>query len=83
MPGKAFIDEKVYDLEGGLDPEEIVQKIVSLGPQKVQEEEMSLIMGYPNTYTFTKSLAERALKKLHGDLPTTILRPSIIISCYE
>ena len=66
-----------------MDPEVQVKKIIALGPQKVQEDETKLIMGYPNTYTFTKSLTERALKKLHGNLKTSIVRPSIIISCYE
>lgn len=81
--GNVFIEEKIYDAEGGADPEDVVERIVSMGPQKVQEEEAKLLGAYPNTYTFTKSLAEKAIKKLHGELPTTILRPSIIISCYD
>ena len=28
-------------------------------------------------------MAERALKKNRGDLPVTIVRPSIIVSCYK
>lgn len=38
---------------------------------------------YPNTYTFTKAFAERVLKKRRGSLPVTILRPSIIVACYD
>lgn len=42
------------------------------------------IMGkYPNTYTFSKSMAERVLARKHGNVPTTICRPSIIICCSE
>lgn len=44
---------------------------------------MKLIHKYPNTYTFTKSMAERMLKKNSGSLKITIIRPSIIISCYD
>ncbi len=44
---------------------------------------MKLIHKYPNTYTFTKSMAERMLKKKSGNLKITIIRPSIIISCYQ
>lgn len=44
---------------------------------------MKLIHKYPNTYTFTKSMAERMLKKNSAGLKITIIRPSIIISCYE
>lgn len=76
-----MIEEKVYD--GRMDPEEQVASILALGPQKVLEQEKALIGKFPNTYTFTKNLAERALKKLHGSLPTTIVRPSIIIGCYK
>jgi thioester reductase-like protein len=61
MDGNSLIDEKIYALEGDLDPEEVVRSIIRLGPQRVQEDEEKLIMGYPNTYTFSKSLAERAL----------------------
>jgi fatty acyl-CoA reductase len=49
----------------------------------VQEQEAAILGSYPNTYTFTKAYAERALKKRRGDLPVTILRPSIITSCYD
>ena len=43
-----------------------------------------MILGtYPNTYTFTKAFAERVLKKKRGNLPVTILRPSIIVACYD
>jgi alcohol-forming fatty acyl-CoA reductase len=78
-----FVEEKIYDLESGMDPELVVKKIVDMGPLKVQELEQEIIGNYPNTYTFTKSMAERTLKKIHGDLPISIVRPSIIISCYD
>lgn len=81
--GNNFIEEKIYDLEGGLDPEDVVAKIQNMGPLAVKEKESQILGRYPNTYTFTKSLAERVLKKTHGNVPTTILRPSIIISCYD
>lgn len=52
-----------------------------MGPQKVQENEKKILGNYANTYTFSKSLAERTLKKRRGNLPCTILRPSIICAC--
>ena len=60
----------------------MIADILKLGPQKVQEQEKNIVGGYPNTYTFTKSLAERALKKNRGSLPVVIVRPSIIQGCY-
>jgi len=37
-------------------------------------------LGWPNTYTFTKSLGESALAKEGRDLPVAIVRPSIVES---
>ena len=37
--GNNFIEEKIYDLDGGLDPEDIVQKIQNMGPLAVKEKE--------------------------------------------
>ncbi|KAF6153512.1 hypothetical protein GIB67_027379 [Kingdonia uniflora] len=36
--------------------------------------------GWPNTYAFTKAMGEMLIGLLRGDLPVTILRPSIITS---
>jgi len=49
----------------------------------VKENEKKLIRGYPNTYTFTKSMAERMIKKLYTDRRASIVRPSIVIGTYE
>lgn len=37
--------------------------------------------GHPNTYTFTKCLAERILVERKGDVPLTLLRPSVVSAC--
>lgn len=37
-------------------------------------------MGFTDIYSFTKAMAERAVVELHGDLPLSIVRPSIIES---
>ena len=78
-----YIEEKVSDLPGGQDSDELIQGIINMGPQKVAELESKIIGKYPNTYTFTKSMAERSLKKHRGNLRIAIIRPSIIISCYD
>ncbi|XP_073829422.1 fatty acyl-CoA reductase wat-like [Musca autumnalis] len=38
---------------------------------------------HPNTYTFTKSLAEHVVNDHRHTLPVVIVRPSIVISSYE
>ncbi len=37
-------------------------------------------LGWPNTYTFTKSLAESLLQQRGADLPVAVVRPSIVES---
>ena len=37
-------------------------------------------VGWPDAYTFTKALGERALHETRGDVPVSIVRPSIIES---
>jgi alcohol-forming fatty acyl-CoA reductase len=37
-------------------------------------------LGWPDAYAYTKALGERALAAEHGDVPVTIVRPSIIES---
>lgn len=37
LPNNSQVEEKVYDLPGNQDAEEIVAKILELGPQRVQE----------------------------------------------
>jgi hypothetical protein len=38
---------------------------------------------YPNTYTFTKALCEKIMKRRKGDLPLCIVRPAIINTSYN
>ncbi|HET7465804.1 MAG TPA: HAD-IB family hydrolase [Candidatus Dormibacteraeota bacterium] len=40
-------------------------------------------MGFSDIYSFTKAMAEHAVVELHGDVPLSIVRPSIIESSLE
>lgn len=40
-------------------------------------------LGWPDVYTYSKALGEQALVELHGDVPLTIVRPSIIESAFS
>ena len=40
-------------------------------------------MGFTDIYSFTKAMAEHALVELHGDVPLSILRPSIVESALQ
>ncbi|CDW88677.1 male sterility protein [Stylonychia lemnae] len=76
-----YIDEKIYNYPG--DPDEIVNKLLSLSEHEILSQQKELIKPWVNTYTFTKNLSERSLQKHRGDMPLLILRPAIIISAYE
>jgi len=49
-------------------------RLVRAGMKRAQH------LGWPNTYTFTKSLGESILAQQGGDLPIAIVRPSIVES---
>jgi hypothetical protein len=36
-----------------------------------------LLAGWPNTYTYTKAIAEDTVRTLAGNLPVAVFRPSI------
>ena len=46
----------------------------------MDQNEKKLIGDFPNTYTFTKNLAEKYIQKYQGDIKCVIWRPSIIAS---
>jgi long-chain acyl-CoA synthetase len=50
----------------------IRNQLVEAGMRRAKE------LGWPNTYTFTKSLAESLIAKLGADLPVAVVRPSIV-----
>ncbi|MCK9900737.1 haloacid dehalogenase [Parafrankia colletiae] len=52
----------------------VARRLVSAGAERAQ------VLGWTDAYTFTKAMAERYLEESHGDLPLTIVRPSIIES---
>jgi HAD superfamily hydrolase (TIGR01490 family) len=49
-------------------------RLVRAGGERAQ------VLGWTDCYTFTKALAERYLEESHGELPLTVVRPSIIES---
>ncbi|HEV2389026.1 MAG TPA: SDR family oxidoreductase [Candidatus Acidoferrales bacterium] len=55
----------------------IRQQLVDLGMRRAAE------LGWPNTYTLTKSLAESLLAKYTGGLPVAVVRPSIVETSIE
>jgi long-chain acyl-CoA synthetase len=50
----------------------VKNRLIELGMQRSRE------FGWPNTYTFTKSIAESLITTRGADLPVAIVRPSIV-----
>lgn len=75
---KGFIKEEIYNIQE--DSEEVIDRVLKMSV-KEQEEKLKSILGpWPNTYTFTKSMAERTLRKRRNPkLPVLLFRPSIIV----
>ncbi|MFQ5695639.1 MAG: SDR family oxidoreductase, partial [Terriglobia bacterium] len=52
-------------------------QLTELGTRRARE------LGWPNTYTFTKSLAESLIARRGSELPVAIVRPSIVETSLE
>jgi len=51
--------------------------------EDVQKNEEKFLDGFPNTYTYTKNMAEKFLIQNKGDLRLCIWRPAIIVCSAE
>jgi len=76
----SHIEEKFYDNETS--PNEVIEMVKRISASVIDEPDMTkkLIGKHPNTYTFTKALAEQAVLENAKDLPLSIFRPSIVVA---
>ncbi|CAF4957111.1 unnamed protein product [Pieris macdunnoughi] len=72
------VEERVYAPPAH--PEHVVTLVQTLPDDLVDRITPDLVGDRPNTYTFTKALAEDMLIKECGNLPVAIVRPSIVLS---
>ncbi|XP_037298055.1 putative fatty acyl-CoA reductase CG5065 [Manduca sexta] len=72
---REVIDEVVYPA-----PAALRDVYASIKQHGVTDEKLiqKILNGKPNTYVFSKALAENMLVEQHGDIPTTIIRPSTV-----
>lgn len=59
-------------------PEPATALFDAIGAASVPEAELLARTGHPNTYTFTKAIAEHLVVERAGTIPVSIVRPSII-----
>lgn len=72
-----FIEEVVED-NLSVDIDEQLSSILQKFPEEVETEQKEIIKGFPNALTYSKSLAEKLIKRHRRNLPVVIVRPSII-----
>ncbi|XP_071876798.1 fatty acyl-CoA reductase 1-like [Bombus fervidus] len=75
------IEEKVYTTS--LSPSEVIDVCDKFNKTTINEMEKIILKTYPNTYTFSKNLAEQIVVNKCKDLPVAIVRPSIIGASLE
>ncbi|XP_005180106.1 fatty acyl-CoA reductase wat [Musca domestica] len=72
-------EERFYTEYLGISSEDLLSIKKILGNEKFDRMEVDLVGKYPNTYCYTKSLAEEAVLRYCGNLPVCIFRPGIIL----
>lgn len=76
-----FIEETVYPPT--FDPEKLIEVVSYLDIDMAESLSKHFVGTRPNTYTFTKSIAEALVASHSADVPVAIVRPSIIGSTWK
>nr|XP_050868827.1 fatty acyl-CoA reductase wat-like isoform X2 [Vespula vulgaris]XP_050868828.1 fatty acyl-CoA reductase wat-like isoform X2 [Vespula vulgaris]XP_050868829.1 fatty acyl-CoA reductase wat-like isoform X2 [Vespula vulgaris]XP_050868830.1 fatty acyl-CoA reductase wat-like isoform X2 [Vespula vulgaris] len=75
------INEKFYDPP--IDPDKLIDLMECLDEKLLDDITPRLLGIWPNTYVYTKSVAENVVKKHAGLIPIGIFRPGAVISTYR
>ncbi|CAD6995064.1 unnamed protein product [Ceratitis capitata] len=76
------IEEKFYPENVGISAHKTLALAEQLGPELTNNLSAHLLRDFPNTYTFTKALAEELILNEAAALPICVFRPAIITSTY-
>ncbi|XP_021706515.1 fatty acyl-CoA reductase wat [Aedes aegypti] len=81
---KNFVDEKIADDLPFGSYKLCMKMLTSLSSEECENIRDSMLGDYPNTYTFTKKLAEIMIQKeFAGDLPIGVYRPPVVSPTYR
>jgi len=75
------IQEKIYPHRWN--PYEVMEMVSKMTLEEADAKTASMIEPYPNTYSWTKSLAEHIIEKERGNLPICLVRPSIVTASLQ
>ncbi|XP_034664016.1 fatty acyl-CoA reductase wat isoform X1 [Drosophila subobscura] len=77
------IEEKFYPEHLTCSADKVLELSESLDAELIDNMAPALMGRYPNTYTYTKALAEQVMQREAGDVPVGIFRPGVIIASYK
>ncbi|KAJ8706209.1 hypothetical protein PYW08_010835 [Mythimna loreyi] len=61
-------------------PHVFLELIANIDEERLTSITPALIKDWPNTYTFTKAIAEELVRTSAGDLPVCIVKPPVVVS---
>lgn len=73
--------EKTYDFPHR--PEDLIRCAEWMSETAMAAMQKDVLGSQPNTYTYTKRLAENLVRNHYGSMPVCIVRPSIVSPAYE
>ncbi|XP_047370028.1 LOW QUALITY PROTEIN: fatty acyl-CoA reductase wat-like, partial [Vespa velutina] len=73
--------EKFYDPP--IDPDKLINLVDCINEKLLDDITPQLLGKWPNTYVYTKTVAENLIKKRADSIPIGIFRPGIVISTYR
>ncbi|XP_015172637.1 PREDICTED: putative fatty acyl-CoA reductase CG5065 [Polistes dominula] len=75
------VEETFY--EAPMDEDKLINLVDNLNEELLNYITPKLLGSWPNTYVYTKSIAENIIRKQAGLLPIGIFRPAIVVSTYR
>ncbi|XP_019769143.2 fatty acyl-CoA reductase wat [Dendroctonus ponderosae] len=82
FPNEKVLHEKTYDPPA--DPQQIIEMTTASDPEaKMKLPEKKIMGNYPNTYSYSKALAEGLVNQQMETLPAIIVRPAVVIPTFK
>jgi thioester reductase-like protein/1-acyl-sn-glycerol-3-phosphate acyltransferase len=83
-PGESGqVQEKIYQQWYHDNPQKLYEWILATDSDHIQSVLPELLCGMPNTYTFSKQMAEILLDKHRGDMSLAIVRPTCVGASFK
>lgn len=77
----SLIEEKLYPIEQSA--HELIEMSQTCPKDLLEKMTPTLLAARPNTYTFTKALAEHLIAEVAPEMPVAIVRPSIVVAAWR